>query len=264
LPGYDSTADFVDWTSAVVDPATGTTHVFFHVSGTPPTWGSRLFYQAVDFTNTLQAFENFPGNTVVPQQVQNVVWANPIIVGNNILLGAQLLNPGGTGAFTSYESLIIGVGGGPGITLPVFSYLATPGIDPIAYNVISPGTDTEVAPFLLYDGRTIFVVYLAGTNDLSVRVCYTNTPATPTSGWTSVEVFNSNNVGLPFNAAFQKLLRPALNLVGDLIYVTVDAQALQFTNARYNLGAMYVEPIRIQLRGVKRYVRTKRKQVCAK
>lgn len=264
LSGYNGATDFVDWTSAVVDQNTGTTHIFFHVAGHfgVPDWINRTFYQAVDSTNALQTFTDLPGNDVSPQAVQNMLWANPIIVGDRVIIGALLLNPGGVGAFTGYESLIIGTG----LAAPVFSYLATPGIDPIAYNVISPGTDGENAPYLLYDGQTIFAIYPASTRDRQLRVCYTNTPLTPAVGWTSVQVFDVANVGPPFDFALQLLLRPALNLIGNSIFVTVDAQAPTSsfgTNARYSLGALIVEPIRIQLRGVKRYVRTKRTQACA-
>lgn len=264
LPGYDATQDFVDWTAAVVD-ATGNTHIFFLTTGQagPPNWSGRVFYQQVHADNTLGTFFDFPGNAGAPPfTIQSVLNSNPIIVGDNILLGVTLNNPAGSGLFAFYASLIVGVG----LAAPVFSYMPTPGIDPTVFGSIFPGTEGQTAPYLLFDGRTIFAIYPAGFGDLQLRVCYTNTPLSPLSGWTSVQVFDANDIGLPFNIPFfQQLLRPSLNLAGNQIFITTDAQAPTSsfgTNARYFLGSMIVEPVRIQLRGVKRYVRTKRSSGC--
>jgi hypothetical protein len=260
LPGYNVTDDFVYWTNAVVDPNTGVTHVFFQTVGDtgPPNWIGRTFYQMLNADNSLGTFYDFPGNDTQPTLINNILNANPIIVGDQLLL-----------AFTRqdtplvYVTLIVGTN----LAAPTFQYVGPPGIDPIAFQVISPGNDGQNAPYLLYDGQTIFALYPAGVQNGSLRLCYTNTPSTPGTGWTSVEIFNIFDVGPPFNFSFQLLERQSLNLIGDTIFVTTDANApvgIDGTNARYVIGSFTVEPIRIQLRGVKRYVRTKRKQVCAK
>lgn len=83
------------------------------------------------------------------------------------------------------------------------------------------------------------------------------------TGWASVEVFDYTNVGALSGVLFQSLLRPSLNVVGNTIYLSAEAAPVFDGDARYFLGTITIEPLRLQLRGVKRYVRTGRKQTCA-
>jgi hypothetical protein len=256
LPGYDDTLDSTDWSTAVLDAA-GNLHLFFSTSGSngPPNWNGRVFYQQILPTNALGTFVDIPGNNVSPPKIQTIDSANAVIVGNSVVLGIQQFDT--TLSVSTFNNVIVGTP----LSAPAFSYAPEPGIDPNAFNILTPNAD--VAPYLFYDGRTLFAVSVYDTAALTaneLRLEFTNTPATPASGWGSVPIYNYADSGLPV-AVFQGFLRPSLNIVNQVMYLSAELPAPN--DARYFLGSVTIEPIRIQLRGVKRYVRTSRKQTCA-
>lgn len=260
LSGYNVTTDFSIFNTAVLD-SSGNLHVFFTTTGSsgPPNWLGRVFYQQIESSNALGTFFDFPGNDTTPTKITSVLYSNAVIVGNSVLLSIQQFDAGLGGGF--YNVVV-----GSPLSAPVFSYAPEPGIDPNAFFKINPNTD--FAPYMFYDGRTLFAIATYtdqdGNEGAIFRLLYTNTPATPSSGWSSVEIWNYMNDGRFNNILAQVSLRPSMQVVGDTIYLSVELSDPFEANARYYLGTITIVPVRIQLRGVKRYVRTKRAQSCAK
>lgn len=270
LPSYDSVHDFAYRAVFVVNPATGDSLVFFTTHGNlgPPNWEGRGFFQLITSTNTLGTFFDFPGNDGVgTTALQSICDAPPIIVGNNVLLGISYA-PAAPALSYSVAALIIGVG----LTAPVFSYQPAPYMDPqFSANNGAIGQPLTQSPCLFFDGRTIFGVYAANrfSTDFSpneVRLCYTNNPLNPGSGWTASTIFATADQLPDFRAAGQELFHPTVTGVDDLLLFSVGANSPPSsgnTFAQFFLGLLEIVPLRIQFRGVKRFLRKRSKQVCA-
>ncbi len=264
LPGYDVTQDFTNWAAAVVNPATGKLYVFFSTTGAlgPPNWDGRVFFQLINLNNSLGTFFDFPGNDGAgTPQIFSVRSSVPVLTANQVVLG--IVQAGGTGGGPDdFVTLLVGTG----LNAPTFVYAPAPGIDPDYFDNVP--VDGSTAPYLLFDGQTLFALYVATSsltiNGNELRLCYTNA-ADVSAGWAAVTIFNAANFPGPFNSVNQELEIPMLSFYGGSIFVTALANTVAVGSAQAVafMGSITVEPIRIQLRGVKRYVRTKRTQLCA-
>ncbi len=258
LPGYVVADDFTDWSTAVLDPA-GNLHVFFSTFGDigPPNWIGRVFYQQILASNALGTFFDMPGNDTFPLKINTIDSANAVIVGDSVVLAIQQHD---AVLAINFSNVIVGTP----LAAPVFSYAPEPGIDPNSFNILTPNAD--VAPYLFFDGQTLFALSVYDTGGFTANLLvlsFNNTPSTPGTGWGSVPIFNYADDGALSSVAGQFFLRPSMNIVGNSIYLSAEAAPAAGQDARYYLGSITIEPIRIQLRGVKRYVRTKRTQACA-
>lgn len=160
LPGYSNADDVVVWSSAVLDPATGGLLVFFQTEGDvgPPNWQGRVFFQLIEANNTLGTFNDF-GTTLISSVASTI----PVIVGSNVVL-----------AYVAFGNPVFpGLLYGAPLSAPVFASIASPGIDPSALGVAVP----QSAPYLAFDGQTLFAIYVASANGSTanqLRLCYLN------------------------------------------------------------------------------------------
>lgn len=260
LPGYNMATVNVQWSSAILD-TNGNLHVFFQTDGQsgPPNWDGRVFYQQIESTNALGTFFNFPGNDTFPTTVQNIFSANPIIVDDQLIIGYNGLNPNGD----QYPSIIVG----SPLSNPTFQYAGSPGIDPTAYELLNANSD--VAPYLAYDGLTVFAVWVAdnpGPDSNILRIVYNCQPnVNILSGWGALQIDDTKQYNFaPLEPA--ALIRPSITIDGNSILVSSEASTVDSEgnarDARFWMGIVEIEPLRIQFRGVKRYAKDKKTQAC--
>ena len=160
LPDYSNADDIVVWSSAVLDPVTGNLLVFFQTEGDvgPPSFQGRVFFQLIAADNSLGTFNDF-GTTLI----FSVDSTTPVIVGANVVL-----------AYVAFGAPVFpGLLYGTPLTAPAFASVGSPGIDPAALNVAVPAS----APYLAFDGQTLFAIYVASANGNTanqLRLCYLN------------------------------------------------------------------------------------------
>lgn len=257
LSGYELHTTIVTWMGATVDTA-GNLHLFFQVEGGTPaaSWNGRVFYQLVEPSNALGTFADFATPTT-GGVIGSVVNANPTVVNDQILLGIVDVSAGVGGK--QFPSALVG----SPLSAPVFFSIPAPGMDPNTFDLLE--CSNNVAPVIAFDGQTVFALYAADNGSFTaskLRLCYNNSPNSLLSGWGSIEIYDLASSGFTIDLGIQL---PAISLYGSDIFLTMELnlQPPEFLQvARYFMGLVEIEPLRIQFRGVKRYAREKKTQVC--
>jgi hypothetical protein len=221
--------------ASVYDPTSGTVHCF--LTGFDGSGNHHILYQQVLLSNVLGVFQDFgPADFDTSSGPR----ANPIIVGENLLWGAEPVSD-------LYPTLLVGTP----LASPVFSLLPSPGIDPQGPG---GGASGLYSPYLFSDGSTISAVYVvtSGLGAQEIRVAQTSNLVNPALGWSASTVYSDPTAAAAFSG-------PSLMLFGRRLGITFEGPPPDFPVTGFNPStelfmatAMPPFPAAIIIRGVKR------------
>lgn len=151
-----------DLSSAVIDPATDTIHMFgIAFDGVPV---KHQYYQQILLSNSVVGFQDL---TAVYKAASAM--GSPIIVGNQICWGV-------TDVAITYATILVG----SPLSAPVFAIAPSPGILPTQP---IPGYPNTLQPTLTTDGVRIWATFCGdGVSDL-IYVSFTSNLSNPMLGW---------------------------------------------------------------------------------
>jgi hypothetical protein len=234
--------------SAVIDPATDTIHMFgFALVGGVT---HKSYYQQFTLANAVAGF----------QDLTAVFFPQPAAMGSPLILSGNLLW-GVVDTTKTFATILLGTP----LSAPVFTVAPSPGTDPGQPIPGNPaGKRFTLQPTLATDGSRVYSVLLTdATGSNQVRLSSTSNTGNPLLGWNGSLVYDDAVGTVPLF----DLQYPTISVVSGVVYLTFQGSAPGAGGATGQPTNYFMEvaqgQIAVTLRGVKRYPAVRHTSACA-